>query len=144
MSRAHVPRALREIVARAARYRCGYCLTQEAVIGMAMEIEHILPRALGGVTEEQNLWLACAPCNNAKRDRIAALDYKTAEVVRLFDPRRQRWAAHFAWSADRARIFPRTPIGRATVIALDLNRPALVNARRAWTSVGWHPPRDES
>jgi hypothetical protein len=35
------------------------------------------------------------------------------------------------------RIVGRTPIGRATVIALRLNRPSLVAARRSWVSVGW-------
>ncbi len=33
MSSAYVPGDLRERVARQARYRCGYCLTQEAVVG---------------------------------------------------------------------------------------------------------------
>ena len=58
MSRAYIPTALREVVARSAHHRCGYCLTQEVVIGAAMEIEHIIPEALGGRTEEENLWLA--------------------------------------------------------------------------------------
>jgi hypothetical protein len=36
-------------VAEAARYRCGYCQTQEAIIGMPLEIEHIVPEAAGAV-----------------------------------------------------------------------------------------------
>ena len=47
---------------------------------------------------------------------------------------------HFAWSDAGDRIVGLTPTGRATVVALQLNRPILVHARRAWTSVGWHPP----
>ena len=43
-------------------YRCGYCLTSEAIVGMTMEIDHIIPESLGGPTEEEKLWLACSLC----------------------------------------------------------------------------------
>jgi 5-methylcytosine-specific restriction endonuclease McrA len=59
MSRDYIPRGLRDLVARTARHRCGYCLTQEAVVGTPMVIDHIVPQSLGGPTEEANLWLAC-------------------------------------------------------------------------------------
>lgn len=35
-----------------------------------------------------------------------------------------------------------TSIGRATIVALDLNRALLVRARAYWMSAGWHPPED--
>jgi hypothetical protein len=140
MSRDYIPKGLRDIVARTARYRCGYCLTQEAVVGTPMVIDHIEPESLGGPTEEANLWLACPLCNAHKGDRIIALDADTGETVRLFNPRQQAWVEHFAWTPEGDQILGRTPIGRATVIALQLNRPSLVKARRAWVSVGWHPP----
>lgn len=143
MSRARIPKALRARVAAQARYRCGYCLMQESVVGTPMELDHLIPESLGGTTEEGNLWLACSLCNDHKNDRIAALDPMTGDVVRLFDPRRQRWSDHFMWSDEGTRIMGQTPIGRATVIALHLNRPSLVQARRAWVRVGWHPPADE-
>jgi hypothetical protein len=41
-----------------ARLRCGSCLAQEAVVGMPMELDHLIPEALGGRTVEGNLWLA--------------------------------------------------------------------------------------
>jgi hypothetical protein len=105
-----------------------------------MVIDHIVPESLGGPTEEMNLWLACPLCNAHKGDRITALDANTGEIVRLFNPRQQAWVDHFAWTSEGDRIVGRTPIGRATVIALQLNRPSLVRARGAWVSVGWHPP----
>jgi 5-methylcytosine-specific restriction endonuclease McrA len=114
MSRSFIPQTLRKRVARQARYRCGYCLTQEAVVGTPMEIEHLLPEALGGLTEELNLWLACALC-----------------------------AEHFRWSDQYAVVLGQTPTGRATVVGLHLNRPTLVRARRLWVQAGWHPPHDE-
>lgn len=89
MSKSYIPRALRERVAVQGRYRCGYCLTQELVVGVPMDVEHIIPEVLGGLTEEDNLLLACSLCNSHKGERVTALDPVTGEMVRLFDPRRQ-------------------------------------------------------
>jgi hypothetical protein len=142
MSQAYIPATLCERVSAQAKHRCGYCLTAEAVVGAPMEIEHIVPQSRGGVTEEENLWLACSLCNDHKSDRIAAPDPVTGEVVRFFNPRAQIWAEHFRWSDNGDRIIGLTSTGRATVTALNLNRPALVTARQAWVTVGWHPPKD--
>jgi hypothetical protein len=117
-----------------------YCLTQEAVVGTPMQVDHIVPESLGGPTEEDNLWLACGLCNAHKGDRVVAVDAETGEVVRLYNPRTQRWTEHFAWSAEGDRIVGHTPTGRATAGALQLNRASLLVARRAWISAGWHPP----
>ena len=46
--------------------RCGYCLSPQYLVLGQLEIEHILPRARGGSDDEDNLWLACRLCNNAK------------------------------------------------------------------------------
>jgi hypothetical protein len=143
VSKTYIPKALRELVAAQGRYRCGYCLTQERVVGVPMDVEHIIPEALGGPTEEANLWLACALCNKHKGDRVTAADPLTGEIVGLFDPRRQMWQELFVWVDGDAIIEGQTPQGRATVIALNLNRVALVRARRLWISAGWHPPGDE-
>jgi 5-methylcytosine-specific restriction endonuclease McrA len=62
VSRVHIPAAVRRRVAEAARYRCGYCQTQQAVIGIPLHIEHIIPLAVGGSSIEDNLWLACLLC----------------------------------------------------------------------------------
>lgn len=140
MSRSYISRALRERVRAQARYRCGYCLTPEAIVGAPMEIEHIIPESLGGPSDEDNLWLACSLCNQHKGNRIAAIDQATSGKVHLFDPRHRH--EHFAWTREGDRVVGRTPVGRAAVAALDLNRPSLVSARRAWTAVGWHPPAD--
>jgi len=142
MSRSRIPKALRVKVAAQARYRCGYCLTAESIVGMSMELDHLISAALGGLTEEENLWLACSLCNDSKGYRIAAEDPTTGEVVRLFNPRLQGWHEHFSWSENGSMITGQTPVGRATVVALQLNRPTLVLARRAWVAVGWHPPKD--
>ena len=81
MSDAYIPKAVREKVAEQTKYRCGYCLTSEAIVGTPMEIDHLIPQSMGGLTEEANLWLACSLCNDYKSDRIAALDPITGDVV---------------------------------------------------------------
>ena len=96
-----------------------------------MEIDHIISEALGGLTEEGNLWLACSLCNEHKGHKIAVLDPETSEIVWLFDPRRQVWSEHVTWTAAGDWIVGVTPVERATVVALNLNRPSLVRARQA-------------
>jgi len=142
MSKAYISKALRQRVAEQARHRCGYCLTPEAIVGMEMDVDHIFPEALGGQTEEENLWLACTRCNEHKGEQFEAPDPLTDKVVPLFHPREQHWHEHFAWSPESDQIIGLTPVGRATIAALKLNRPLLVASRRLWVSKGLHPPKD--
>lgn len=97
MRRDALSRALRTRVAEQGLHRCGYCQTQELIVGMPMEIEHIIPLAAGGTSEEDNLRLACPRCNLHKADRTHVLDPLTKELVPLYDPRRQVWEKHFSW-----------------------------------------------
>lgn len=140
MSRVRIPSELRAAIELEARRRCGYCLTTERIIGTPLEIDHIVPIALGGSNERSNLWLACSLCNAFKGDRIGGQDSETGRLTRLFDPRRQVWMEHFSWSHDNSLIVPLTPTGRVTVELLRLNRPVLVRSRKLWTLAGWHPP----
>jgi hypothetical protein len=73
----YISAALRQRVADAARHRCGYCLTVQKISGALMHIEHIIPLALGGASDETNLWLACAWCNSYKATQIRAVDPQT-------------------------------------------------------------------
>jgi len=34
-----------------------------------------------------------------------------------------------------------TPVGRATMVVLKLNRTVLLHSRRFWREAGWHPPQ---
>lgn len=79
MSRSYISRSLREQVGKDARYRCGYCLTSARITGTAMEVDHIIPESLGGLTVRENLWLACSMCNDHKGNRIAAPDPPSPE-----------------------------------------------------------------
>jgi hypothetical protein len=55
--------------------------------------------------------------------------------VPLFHPRRDRWSDHFRWTRD-CRIRGRTPTGRATVLALGMNRPAVIAIRKMLLELG--------
>lgn len=64
--RLKVPMSRRNIVVRDDS-QCQYC-------GVLLhpdeyQIEHVVPRAQGGISEWRNLVLACCSCNNQKRDR---------------------------------------------------------------------------
>lgn len=140
--RPYIPDRLRQQVAEEASYRCGYCLTAEKYSGMRLHIDHIIPLAAGGSSERENLWLACTLCNSYKGSQTHATDPLTGKTTPLFNPRTQIWSNHFFWSPDGTHIIGRTDCGRATVAALHLNNAFIVEARRYWVNVGWHPPED--
>jgi hypothetical protein len=79
-------------------------------------------------------------CNSFKGVQTSGYDPLTGQLTPLFHPRRDIWAQHFARSDDGLRIHGRTPTGRSTVEALQLNNVIALLVRRAWVSVGWHPP----
>ncbi|MEM1010039.1 MAG: HNH endonuclease [Myxococcota bacterium] len=131
---------MRRQVRENAGERCGYCLSSEKLTGFPLEVEHIIPEALGGETVRDNLWLACHRCNQFKGQRIEAYDQETKQMVRLFNPRTQHWYGHFQWSLDATRIIGLTPQGRVSIETLQMNNEYVVAARHFWVIAGWHPP----
>jgi hypothetical protein len=142
MSPSAISAALRQRVAEVARFRCGYCLTSQRIIGPLLEIDHVMPAARGGTSQEENLWLACPMCHSHKADRQEAIDPESLVTVPLFNPRAERWNDHFDWTEDGTVIHGKTSTGRATIAALQMNHPDMVAARRLWVLAGWHPPLD--
>ena len=142
MGKARISARLRRRVTEQAQHRYGYCQCSEMVTGMPLEIDHIIPEAAGGSSSEENLWLACVMCNKIKGTQTHARDLATARRVRLFNPQKQVWRDHFKWSTDGTEIIGKTPCGRATVIALQLNRHLLIIARRHWITADLHPPKE--
>ena len=135
-----IPRAVDAHVREEAGNRCGYCQAPQELIPAPLEIEHLIPRVLGGSNDPENLWLACRMCNLYKRDRTHARDPQTGRRVRLFNPREQQWARHFRWSDDGTQVIGLTVCGRATVEALNLNNQYAITARRNWIRTGLFPP----
>jgi len=110
----------------------------QRIQGSPFHIEHIIPLARGGPTEESNLALACPSCNLQKGTDIDALDPETAQEARLFHPRRDRWHEHFALAGTL--VVGRTPTGRATAILLEMNVPRRRFIREVESLVGLAPP----
>lgn len=135
-----IPAELRRLVKARAGEICEYCRSREDHSTQSFCFEHILPRVAGGKTTAENLAYACQGCNSHKATRTEAGDYLTGKQVRLFNPRQMLWSEHFSWSEDFSEIVGISPIGRATVEALKLNRRGLVNLRRALYAMGKHPP----
>ena len=106
-----------------------------------------MPKSLGGSDEDNNLGLACHRCNERHYNFTTGIDSKTHETVPLFNPRLQRWAEHFIWTADGLKILGVTKVGRATSTKFDFNDEnhdaAIVDARWFWVQSGWHPPSND-
>lgn len=138
--RAHIPLAVQKQVAEESHHRCSYCLTPRQFTAKLLHVEHIIPLVAGGRSTIDNLCLACELCNSYKGTRTYGYDPMSRELVPLFNPRKQIWKEHFAWSEDGTQVIGLTAIGRATVVMLQLNHPFQVEARRWWVRAGWHPP----
>lgn len=124
-----------------AENRCGYCLAEQKYVMAWLEIEHIFPLAKGGASEKENLWLACPFYNTFKSSQTHAIDPVTKRKVPLFNPRKQYWKRHFE-IINRIEIVGKTAVGRATVVALQINNEIAVTVRRNWYIAGWYPPKD--
>ena len=129
---------MRDAVRRRARSRCEYCLLPAVAASAApFHIEHIIARQHGGPTSFSNLAFACHSCNLHKGTNLAAIDPVTFQLVRLFHPRRMKWARHFRW--DGPILQGRTPIGRATVTLLAINREDRIELRQTLIEEGLFP-----
>lgn len=140
----YLPVALRRQLEDADNGQCVYCQTRVDITGQALTTDHIVPTAAGGATTFSNLCRACRTCNEAKGEQIHATDPLTGERVSLYHPRQQSWTDHFVWDETGTRLLGITAIGRATIIALDMNNQLILFARRRWVNAGWHPPRTSS
>lgn len=140
---AYIPVELQRQIRDRFANSCAYCQTAEHLSVATFEIEHIVPRSAGGATVFENTCLACPTCNRFKADRVAAADPATRQEVPLFHPQRDDWTDHFEWNEDASEIVALTPIGRATIAALRMNRPQLIRVRRMWVAMSEHPPHLE-
>ena len=140
LERRKIPPRIQHLVRRRAGQICEYCHTSEQWQYVRFTIDHVIPLSQGGSDDAENLALACFHCNRRKAGRVAAVDPATGETVALFNPRRQSWPEHFAWSADGLRIVGVTPEGRTTAEALAMNRERILSIRAADRVIGRHPP----
>lgn len=139
MSPTGVPANLRRKVSASARGRCAFCLSEERLMGVTFEVDHIIPRIRGGKTVIENLCLCCPSCNRHKAAKTRATDPLTHTETSLFHPKFDNWPEHFEWSDDGREMIGLTPTGRATIETLKMNRPQMLELRKYWLATGNHP-----
>lgn len=128
MSKTYISAALRRLVRDRANYACEYCLIPEMAVLVPHEVDHVIAEKHGGQTDENNLALACTICNKYKGSDLASIDPSNGEIVRLYQPRHDRWYDYF--QLKEGEIIPLNAIGRVTVRLLQMNRPERVEERR--------------
>jgi hypothetical protein len=133
-----VPAHLRQLVFDRAAQRCEYCGLAQAGQEAAFHTDHILPVVAGGQTTPENLALASVSCSLREGACAHAIDPQTGAETALFHPRRDTWREHFRW--DGVRVVGLTPVGRATIAALQLNRPLAQAIRLEESHRQRHPP----
>ena len=138
MTTPHIPASLQRRVRARAQDRCEYCHLSQAGQEATFHVDHITPRAQGGPTTLANLALACVSCSLRKGARADARDPASGAIVGVFHPRNDTWTEHFA-VGDQQRIDGKTPIGRATVALLQMNRSLALAIRAEETARGRFP-----
>lgn len=82
-----ISKRLRFEILRRDGHRCRYC-GAGADNGVELVVDHVLPEALGGKTESDNLVTACEPCNSGKASTVP-----DADQVAAVSQDAARWAA---------------------------------------------------
>ncbi|MGD1904068.1 MAG: HNH endonuclease [Geitlerinemataceae cyanobacterium] len=134
---AYIPAQLRTAVEQRANNTCEYCRIHETFSMYSHEIDHAIAQKHGGQTIENNLVLACLPCNRHKGSDLTSLDPHTGEITPLFNPRQQQWSDHF--KIENGQIEGLTAIGRTTIFLLRFNTPQRVQLRAALAARGLYP-----
>lgn len=124
------------VILRASQ-RCEYCQLSQAGQEASFHIDHVIPHAANGPTTEDNLALACVSCSLHKAAKQVGIDPNTGAETPIFNPRTQEWLEHFYWEGETAVGL--TTIGRATLLALKINRPLIVAIRKEEAIRGRHP-----
>lgn len=140
MPNSNLSASIKKQVAKRANNLCEYCLANAEYAFHTFPIDHIIPSVLGGEDIIDNLANSCQFCNGSKHDKTHCLDPITSELTRFYNPRKDNWLDHFIWNEDKRVIIGITPIGRATVHCLKVNRPEATNLRKVLAAFGVHPP----
>jgi hypothetical protein len=134
----NITQQLRRLVQERAQGRCEYCGLSQSGQEALFHVDHVVPITAKGETEIANLALACVSCSLRKGARQFANDPDTGMRTPIFNPRHDQWHLHFQWKG--MQILGLTPVGRATIEALRLNRPLILAIREEEAARGRHPP----
>ena len=131
-------KSLRQLVRERAGRRCEYCHLPDFAAPLSdFHVEHVIAMQHGGTDDPENRCWSCHRCNCHKGPNLSGRDPLTKNVVRLFDPRRQRWGRHFEWLG--AALVGLTQAGRATIAGRDINDPQRVELRQILMDEGDWP-----
>lgn len=134
-------KSIREKVEARAKKFCEYCQSPLDFSPDPFSIEHILPRVKSGTDDLKNLALSCQGCNGFKSVKTEGFDTVSQTTAGFYNPRKDVWREHFAWSEDYTEIVGLTAKGRVTIEVLKLNRKNVVNLRKVLLIAGEHPPK---
>lgn len=107
------------LVEERANGRCEYCRMSKILQRAPFHVEHTTPTSKGGTDDPENLAWSCGACNLCKSNRTHLMDPDTGQLMRIFNPRIDRWEEHLEF--DGYRLVGRSAVGRALIAGLDLN-----------------------
>ncbi len=116
--------SLRETVRARFAFRCGYCGTTEEQAGAQLTIDHFQPRSQGGENDVENLVYCCHACNEFKGNY-----WSESPDAQLLHPLNATASDFYVEQIDNVLI-PLNERGRLHIAVLQLNRAALIAARR--------------
>ena len=94
MKRSNISNQIREKVAQRADFHCEYCLLPDKLTFYSFHIDHVKSVKHGGSSHIDNLAYCCPDCNYCKGSDIASFT-ENDEIVRFFNPRKDKWNDHF-------------------------------------------------
>jgi hypothetical protein len=107
------------------------------IFPLTFHVDHTTTRQHGGLTELDNLALACLHFSRHKNPNLSGLDPSDGGLVKLFHPRRELWADHFECCGTV--LTGRTAMGRSTVQVLAINAPDFRAVRDFFPQEGRFP-----
>lgn len=139
MARLYMTKELKRLVSHRAEGLCEYCLISEEDSG-GCQFDHIISVKHGGKTTAENLAYACLYCNLNKGTDLGSIIWRTGELVRFFNPRREKWSEHFR--LEGAIIQSLTDIGEVTARILQFNSSDRLLERQLLIEVNRYPSPD--
>lgn len=133
----HISSELRRAFAKRANFVCEYCLIAEEDSYFRHQIEHIISLKHAGSSESENLAFSCVHCNRNKGSDIASISATTQEIVRLFNPRTDRWQIHFR--LEGVIIKSNSEIADVTISILQMNSDDRIAERLILQRTGRYP-----
>lgn len=133
----YIGAALRRQVIARANQRCEYCRIHEDDSYFGCEVDHVISLKHGGATDEANLAYACMTCNRQKGSDLGSIDWRTGQLVRFYNPRKDTWQEHFILEGEIIR--PITVIGEVTARIFELNSEERILERRVLILLGRYP-----